>query len=150
MSANPKSQPRVRFEGMNPILRVKNVEESVAYYTEVLGFQVDFNMGVFASVSRDECHLFLSDGDQGHVGSWVYVGVENVGGLFAEYQQSGAKIRHMPTNYSWAHEMQIEDLDGNILRMGSEPLADEPIGEWLDMDGIAWVPLADGGWTRKP
>jgi hypothetical protein len=26
-----------------------------------------------------------------------------------------------PTNYSWAVEMQIEDPDGNVLRLGSEP-----------------------------
>ena len=31
--------------------------------------------------------------------------------------------------------MQVEDLDGNILRFGSAPLPDQPFGEFLDMDG---------------
>lgn len=49
------------------------------------------------------------------------------------------KIRHPPTNYSWALEMQVEDLDGNILRLGSDPRAGEPDGEWLDMYGNRWL-----------
>jgi hypothetical protein len=48
-------------------------------------------------------------------------------------KNSGAKIRHPPTNYSWALEMQVEDLDGNVLRLGSAPRTGEPDGEWLDM-----------------
>jgi hypothetical protein len=34
--------------------------------------------------------------------------------------------------------MQVEDLDGNILRLGSEPHEGEPFGEWLDMHGFRW------------
>ncbi len=33
----------------------------------------------------------------------------------------GVGIRLPPTNYSWALEMQVEDPDGNVLRLGSEP-----------------------------
>ncbi|HLH09140.1 MAG TPA: hypothetical protein VKW78_18020 [Terriglobales bacterium] len=51
----------------------------------------------------------------------MWVGVEDAGALFEEYRASEAKIRHPPTNYDWAYEMQVEDLDGNVLRMGSEP-----------------------------
>lgn len=145
------SQPesRVKFEGMNPILRVSDIAASVGYYTQTLGFQVDFQMDQFASVSRDKCHLFLCQEDQGRPGSWVYIGVEDVEALHAEYRTAGAKIRHQPTNYSWAREMQVEDPDGNVLRMGSEPIDGEPIGEWLDMDGVSWIPQPDGSWKRK-
>jgi catechol 2,3-dioxygenase-like lactoylglutathione lyase family enzyme len=146
---NQPAEKHVGFEGMNPILRVKDVQASVNYYTRVLGFKVDFQTEIFASVSRDQCHLFLSEGDQGHFGSWVYIGVEDVEALLKEYQKSGAKVRHLPTNYSWAREMQVEDPDGNVLRMGSEPLEGQPIGEWLDMNGATWLPQADGGWARK-
>ncbi|MGH7452221.1 MAG: hypothetical protein ACRENG_12815 [bacterium] len=44
--------------------------------------------------------------------------------------------------------MQIEDLDGNVLRFGSEPKTDQPFGEWLDMHGDHWVMSPAGGWTR--
>jgi len=62
----------------------------------------------------------------------VWIGVADAGALCAELRANGAKIRHPPTNYPWAYEMQIEDLDGNVLRVGSEPKEGQPNGEWLD------------------
>jgi len=93
-------------------------------------------------------NIFLSYGDQGQPGAWVWIGVEDAGALFEEYQRTGAKVRHKPTNYPWAYEMQVEDLDGNVLRIGSDSKKNEPTGEWLDMNGQRWVPLPDGDWKR--
>ncbi len=138
----------MRFEGVSPILRVHDVPASVGYYVNILGFKLDWQSPGFASVSRDTCHLFLSQGDQGHVGSWVWIGVEDADALLREYKSTGARIRHLPTNYTWAYEMQVEDPDGNVLRLGSDPKPDVPVGEWLDMDGQRWRPQPDGGWRR--
>ncbi len=90
----------------------------------------------------------LCEGEQGHPGTWVWIGVEDAGQLFEEYSASGAKVRHPPTNYEWAYEMQVEDLDGNVLRLGSEPKPGEPIGPWLDMNGVLWEKSPDGGFRR--
>jgi hypothetical protein len=60
----------------------------------------------------------------------------------------GARVRQPPTNFNWALEMQVEDLDGNIMRLGSEPKPDQPFGPWLDMDVNRWIPLSEGGWRR--
>lgn len=137
----------VSFESVNPILRVKDIRASLAYYVEILGFKIDWEADTgFASVSRGGCHIMLCEGDQGHPGSWVWIGVGDAEALHAQYQAKGAKIRHRPTNYEWAYEMQVEDPDGNILRMGSDPKAGEPVGPWLDMNGISWVRSADGQW----
>ena len=130
----------VNFEGVNPILRVQSLSASLDYYVQKLGFKIDWQTPWFASVSRGRCHIFLSEGDQGNPGSWVWIGVEDAEALFNEYQLKGAKLRHPPTNYSWAYEMQVEDLDGNVLRLGSEPKDGQPFGEWLDMRGKRWPP----------
>lgn len=126
-------------------MRVKNAAASIQYYVKILGFKKDWQFPegespFFASVSRGRCHIFLSEGDQGNPGAWVWIGVEDADALLNEYRSSGAKIRHPPTNYSWAYEMQVEDLDGNVLRLGSEPKKDQPTGEWLDMNGKVWPP----------
>jgi hypothetical protein len=42
--------------------------------------------------------------------------------------------------------MQVEDLDGNVLRLGSDSKENEHAGEWLDMQGKRWVPIPEGGW----
>jgi len=67
--------------------------------------------------------------------------------LYEEYLSKGAKIRHPPNNYSWAYELQVFDLDGNVLRLGSDTKADQPLGTWLDMDGVEWRQV-DGKWIR--
>jgi predicted enzyme related to lactoylglutathione lyase len=137
------------FEGVCPILRVQSVAASVDYYVKMLGFKVDWDYhGIIASVSRDRCGIFLSQGDQGNPGTWVWIGVSDVEALFAECCAKGAKIRQSPTNFEWACEMQVEDLDGNVLRLGSEPKTDRPFGPWLDMHGGRWRQSAEGTWSR--
>ena len=140
----------VGFEGVTPILRVKSVSASIDYYVAKLGFKIDWKGPYFASVSRGRCHIFLSEGDQGNPGSWVWIGVEDADSLFAEYRASGAQVRHPPTNYAWAYEMQVADLDGNILRLGSDQKSDQPQGEWLDMHGDRWLTSPSGEPTRVP
>ena len=141
----------IRFEGATPILPVRDLRASLAYYVDVLGFTLEWGGDeIFASVCRDRVHLFLSQGDQGHAGTWVWVGVGDVDAVHAVYVAKGAKVRHAPTNYPWAREMQIEDPDGNVLRMGSDRTEGEPNGEWLDSRGARWAFDEDGDWTRVP
>ena len=135
------------FEGVSPILPVADLKESVRYYVRVLGFKLDWEAPVMAQVSRGRCGLMLAERDQGHPGTWVWVGVGDAEALFQEYCAKKARIRHPPTNYPWAYEMQVLDPDGNVLRLGSEPRAKEPIGPWLDMDGTLWT-HSDGKWER--
>ena len=128
-----------------PIFRVANLRASLDYYVQVLGFAIDWNYaGIIASVSRDRCCVFLSEGDQGNPGAWTWIGVPDAAALHDEFRARGATIRHPPTNYPWAYEMQVADLDGNVLRLGSEPLADHPPGPWLDMYGRSWPPEPPG------
>jgi catechol 2,3-dioxygenase-like lactoylglutathione lyase family enzyme len=136
------------FGGVNPIFRVRSLKASIEHYVKVLGFKVNWETPYFASVSRGRCAIFLSEGDQGNPGAWVWIGTGDVEVLLEEYRATGANLRHPPTNYQWAYEMQIEDLDGNVLRIGSEPKEDQPFGEWLDMYGHRWVMKPDGGATR--
>jgi hypothetical protein len=144
-SQNPSQNS---FGGVNPIFRVENVAVSIDYYIRKLGFTLLWRTPLFACVSRDRCSIFLSQGDQGHPGAWVWIGVNDADAIHQEFLRSGAKIRHVPTNYQWAYELQAEDLDGNILRIGSDNKADQPIGEWLDMHGQRWIHSGDSNWCR--
>jgi catechol 2,3-dioxygenase-like lactoylglutathione lyase family enzyme len=148
MSSAGLGKSKAKFERATPILRVADLSKSVEHYVRVLGFELNFQGPYFAGISRDQGEIYLSVGDQGHRGTWVWIGVEDVDTLLDEYRKSGAKIRHQPTNYSWAYEMQVEDLDGNVLRIGSEPKENEPTGEWLDMERQRWTEMPDGTWER--
>jgi catechol 2,3-dioxygenase-like lactoylglutathione lyase family enzyme len=137
----------VSFGGSNPIFVVNDLAASLDYYTHQLGFSIVWQHPAFACVARGKTHLFLSVGDQGQPGAWVWIGVSDADALQIEYKASGAKIRNPPTNYAWAYEMQVEDLDGNVLRLGSDDKPDLPIGPWLDMQGQLWQHTGPNQWT---
>ena len=116
------AEQAVHFENSQPILRVEDMQVSLHFYVEALGFKkADWTTENFTSVSRDQAGIYLCEGGQGKRGAWVWIGVEDVERLHEEYKSKGVTFRLPPTNYPWALEMQIEDPDGNVLRFGSDP-----------------------------
>ena len=145
--ADPAPPPM--FRAASPILPVCDLAKSLDYYVRVLGFAVDWQDATgMASVTRDGCALMLCQGDQGHAGTWVWVGVADVDALHETLKARGAIVRHPPSDYPWAREMQIADLDGNVLRLGSDPRVGAEPGEWLDMHGVRWAQDSFGAWQR--
>lgn len=147
MSATQQPLTTTYFENVSPIFPVSDVEASIKYYVEVLGFKVNWQVPGFAEVSRGRCGIMLAQGEQGNPGTWVWVGVGDADLLYQEYLAKGAKIRHPPNNYPWAYELQVFDLDGNVLRLGADSKKDQPIGTWLDMNGVEWT-QSEGKWVR--
>ena len=113
----------IRLENIHPILSIKDMDRSRAFYLDILGFkETDWGTNEFTSISRDGSSIYLCRGAQGNPGTWVWVGF--AGDIFELHQRlksKGVVIHQPPTNYSWALEMQIEDPDGHILRFGTGP-----------------------------
>jgi catechol 2,3-dioxygenase-like lactoylglutathione lyase family enzyme len=142
LSANSLGSP-------TPVFRVEDVDASIAYYTNALGFHLRWraNEG-FACIAQGNCSLFITNDNQSQPRMWIWTGVEDVRALHERYVASGAKIRNPPNNFAWALEMQVEDLDGNVLRIGSEPEQDQPLGVWRDADGARWRHLGNERYER--
>lgn len=112
----------VHFEGAQPILRVEDMQRALHFYLGKLGFQqAAWSTNDFAMVQRDGASLYLCRGAQGKGGAWVWLGVSDARRLHQQLQAAGVKIILPPTSYQWALEFQVEDPDGNVLRLGSEP-----------------------------
>lgn len=108
-----------------PVLRVADLERSIAYYRDQLGFGLEFNYGGFyASVMRDGCRIHLkcsapAPRDQQafeaaeHID--VCIGVGDAGALAPRFAAAGAvftvKLREMP----YGKEFYLRDPDGYIL-----------------------------------
>lgn len=119
--ANNGQKP-VGFECSSPILRVENMEASVRFYVDKLGFKnAAWGNNDFTSVNRDRAGIYLCRGGQGLGKAWVWLGVDDARALHDEWKARSIPIKLPPTNYSWALEFQVEDPDGNVLRLGSEP-----------------------------
>jgi uncharacterized glyoxalase superfamily protein PhnB len=141
------SIPQVEFGGVTPILRVTDLEASLTFYINALGFKLDWQTtDGHAAVRRGDVVIMLFADDQGQLGTWLYVGVNDVDALHIELLEKGVSIRHPPTNYPWgARELQVADVDGHVLRFGSEA-TEEAVGTWLDGRENLWLPQPDGSW----
>ena len=145
---DPTGAPtRATLGGETPILRVGKLDASISYYVERLAFHIEWRSDPLASVARDRASIMLSEGDQGHPGTWVWIAVDDVDALYGEYRARGAHLRHPPANYPWgSRECQVTDPYCHVLRFGSESRPGEPLGEWLDGQGRRWLPQPDGEW----
>jgi len=146
----------VRFEGGNPIFRVRSVSASIEYYVRAVGFKLDWGDAGFASVSPGRFHLFLCEGDQGNPGSWVWIGVSDADALLEEYRATGVKVRHPPTNYSWAYEMRegsrslgrrnhVHVLQGHVAGVGDVVArGGRDVNQHGRLEGAPWLPFEEG------
>ena len=113
----------MHFEHCNPILRVEDMATALAFYVNQLGFvNAPWGDADFTSISRDKASLYLCRSGQGRGQAWIWIGVDDAQRLYEEYRALGIKILMPPTNFPWALETHVEDLDGNVIRFGSEPI----------------------------
>ena len=105
-------------EEVIPILRVADAAAAVAWY-ERLRFAVEwvhrFEPGfpAFVAITRGNVRLFLSE----HAGdarpdTLIYLRLADVDTIAAEF---GVAVDDAP----WAREIELRDLDGNRLRIGT-------------------------------
>jgi len=117
--------PERHVECTIPIMPVSDLLRSIEFYTHTLGFHLDWSSGSISSVSRDRCAIMLSQHAGMGTPAWVWIGLEN-DTLFHVYRERGVKVLQEPKNWSWAYEMKFEDVDGNVLWLGTEPRDDLP------------------------
>ena len=112
-----------------PILFVRDVSESAAFYREKLGFEIDFLYGTppfYGSVSRGEAAcLHLRCVHQPNFAELAArelslilatVQVSDVQGLFEEFRERGVEFAQTPTKQPWGGtDFQVRDPDGNVL-----------------------------------
>ena len=117
-----------QIENIIPVIPVRNLQKSFAFYTEILGFQRDWGGDegdTICSVSRDKHCIMLTEREEMETPSWIWIGLED-DSLFEEYRSKGVTVSQEPQNHPWAYEMKFEDIDGNVLWLGTEPRKDQP------------------------
>ena len=119
-------QTKAHLKAISPQFLMLDLEAAVAFYTEKLGFTVEFIYGDFyVSVQRDglALHLKLSDDPepnrafrkQGeHLDA--YIKTDDVNALFTEYEKRGiAFLQDLHTTPWGTKEFVVEDTGGYIL-----------------------------------
>lgn len=117
-----------RMYKSDPVLASLDIEKTVAFYEETLGFRrawCDENYGI---VHRDaiSLHFWHCDNNIFPENTSCYVYVEGVDALYEEYQRAGVVHPNGPLeNKPWGmREFAILDEDGNMIKFG-ENLTEE-------------------------
>jgi glyoxylase I family protein len=111
--------------------QVKDVQRSIAFYTQTLGFNLDMqNMPAFGQVSIGDLKLILSgpgasgsrpmpDGRQQEPGGWnrVVLQVKDLSKRIAELKSQGLRFRNEMEVGPGGKQIQVEDPDGNPIEL---------------------------------
>jgi len=111
--------------------QVKDVERSIAFYTEILGFKLDMkNLPAFGQVSVGNLKLILSgpkasgsrpmpDGRQQEPGGWnrVVLQVKELPARISELKKLGVRFRNEMETGPGGKQVQVEDPDGNPIEL---------------------------------
>jgi uncharacterized glyoxalase superfamily protein PhnB len=116
-----------RFKKGVPCIPVKDCDEAIRYYCEVLGFKKDFDDAIlgrdktlFAGVSRGECELTLNQHDGQDYTLTMGCEVDDVDLLHEEFSSKGVTITLPPQDEPWGERhMTISDLYGHQLNFSS-------------------------------
>jgi catechol 2,3-dioxygenase-like lactoylglutathione lyase family enzyme len=112
---------------------VDDVDESVAFYVEQLGFRLRTQMGpAFAMVERDDLLLWLSgpassaarpmpSGEQPVAGGWsrLVLEVDDVPAEVERLAAAGATFRNVPLTGPGGTQVVLEDPSGNPVELFS-------------------------------
>ena len=116
------------FHGLQPVLPVRDVPATLAYYQDQLGFDVDFVVGeppTYVRVCRDDIRLrFVQVGDRAEIipcgFMYIHLGLD-VDSLCNDYRSRGVKVVMEPVSQPWGlREFQIEDYNGYQWRFACE------------------------------
>jgi catechol 2,3-dioxygenase-like lactoylglutathione lyase family enzyme len=119
--------------GISPVLLVSDLERSVAYYRDRLGFRCDVfgDPPDFATAERDEATILLALCPEPAriVPNWrvvdkiwnAYIRVDDVESIYAEVQGRGAGIDYTIYNApSGFREFGVQDPDGHDIAFGQQ------------------------------
>jgi catechol 2,3-dioxygenase-like lactoylglutathione lyase family enzyme len=117
----------VKLSRIAPELPVADLDKSIEYYQQKLGFRVVAQMaaGDYAIVERDDVaiHLFADNDHRSTVGIHIFTG--DLDTLHAELQQRGARVSQGVERKAWGNrDFRVHDDSGNEIKF-TEPLADD-------------------------
>lgn len=133
------NSPDAVFRGAAVRYQVSDLDRSIAFYTEQLGFKLEQKAGVaIARVSNGSLELWLSgpkssgarpmpDGRKQESGGWnrIVLKVADLPATIESLKKAGARFRNQMEVGPGGKQIQVEDPDGNPIEL-FEPAVDGP------------------------
>lgn len=109
-----------------PVLPVADIKRSLQFYTETLGWELEWSSDNMGSVFRDKGRLMLTQLIPVNGGVTAWIGLRNDSLMESYRDLAGVTVVQQPENWNWGYEMKIADPDGNILWLATDPRTDLP------------------------
>lgn len=114
----------VRLSRIAPELPVSNLQASLTYYEQKLGFRVAMELPErdYAIVERDDIavHLFQDD-THGHSSVGLHIFTNDLDALHDELLHRGASVTQPIERKPWGNrDFRVEDNSGNVIKF-TEP-----------------------------
>jgi len=131
--SSSQKEPAFRVHGVR--YQVKDVDRSITFYTQHLGFKLEQQAGsAFATVSNSGINLMLSgpgssgsrplpDGRRQEPGGWnrLVLKVNDLNSLVANMKKAGLHFRNEIESGPGGKQIQLEDPDGNAIELFEPP-----------------------------
>jgi hypothetical protein len=120
MPAMPSSNPKLFVQGA-PVLHVRDVLATAAFYRDSLGFTWDFGDDAYAVVWRDNSAIhFVRDVD-GPRGVHLFQWVKDVDSYYREIVERGVKVAAETANQPYGiREFGLRDINGVGIVFGQD------------------------------
>ena len=127
-----RAEPQAFIKGFHGIrYQVKDVARAAAFYTQRLGFKLEYQaLPAFALMSIGGTHILLSgpgasgsrpmpNGEPQQPGGWnrIVLHVSDLPRIVAELKQAGLRLRNEVETGPGGRQIQIEDPDGNPIEL---------------------------------
>jgi catechol 2,3-dioxygenase-like lactoylglutathione lyase family enzyme len=107
-----------RAVAVTPILPVTDLERSVTWFQDVMGFGVNFIDGLWASLGKDGLELLLHEVDQSPEPRWTFVHVADVDQVFEGFRSGPGLVEPVASKPWGTREFVLEAPDGHRFRIG--------------------------------
>ncbi len=120
MPQRPSSDPIQCVQGA-PVLHVRDVAGTAAFYRDVLGFTWDFGDDAYAVVWRDNSAIHFVKDETSPSGIHSFQWVKDVDAYYKEIVARGANVARKPTNQPYGiREFGVSDINGVGIVFGRD------------------------------
>ncbi len=122
--------PKIHGQWVHPVLQVTNLQETIDFYTQKLGFTVGFRYGeppTTAGLNLGEAQILAAESPNASPPCHIYFVLQGLNALYEYQRNAGVTITEEPADKPWGlREYTVEDPWGNTIGFGQHVPSKEP------------------------
>jgi len=116
----------MKLESLHPVLAVNNIDDTIRFYRDVLGFECANQMNGWAALQRDQVELTISlpnahePFEKPTLTGSIYFNTSDVDALWEQIKDKASVVYPIENFFYGMREFAIRDNNGYILQFGQE------------------------------